>query len=593
MASDTSNGNASLSVRIRDFITKDRPLSMLVIYVLLFAFFVAVVIVPMLLLIKASFWSAGPFETGGHFTLANYVATYLNPETYLLFINTTVIAVGTTLFATTLGVGMAWIVARTNTPFRSWIIPIMLFPQLVPGYLVATSYIYILDPHIGFLAQFLQSTIGWTPTIYSFWGIIFVSGISRSPIPFIITLPVFRNFDPSLEEASRMSGASTLKTLRNVTLPMVAPAVTGAALLIFTKSLETFSVPAFLGVPADPPIVVFAVRLWQAFSRDIPPSYGLGTALSTTLLAIGLIGLFVQRYATRETEKYVTVTGQGFTAQRYDLGKWRWAMLFISIAVLFFGILLPFGVLSIASVTSTWFGKFFFLTDMVSFTLSNYVKVTQTSDFLLAITNSFMIASIGAFLAMLFASLSSYYIVKVTEEKSEFVDRTSGIMDSVTYIPAAVPGIVTSVGFLWFAVSIPQIGIYGSVWLIMLAYMVREFPEGTRTTHAAISQIDNELEDQARIAGAGWLQTIKDVVLPLIDRSFVAGYLLIFADLMKNLAVPLLLYDQDSIVLPVIIFSLKLAGQFGMVAALGMILFVIVMSVFGIAKYFFGVSFVD
>lgn len=567
--------------------------SMTISYILLFAFFAVVVILPMLLLIKGSFWSTGPFSSGGHFTLDHYAETYFNPQTYLLFINTTVVAVGTTIFACTLGVTMAWVVARTNTPFRSWLIPMVLFPQLVPGYLVATSYIYILDPEIGFLAGILQNTIGFAPSIYSFWGIIFVSGISRSPIPFVITLPVFRNFDPSLEEASRISGAGTFQTLRKVTLPMVAPAITGASLLIFTKSLETFSVPAFLGLPADPPIVVFAVRLWQAFSRDMPPNYGLGTALSTTLLVIGIVGLLVQRYSTSQTEKYVTVTGQGFTAQRYDLGRGRWVMLSVAILVLFFGIILPFGMLLIASFTSTWFGELFFMSDMVSFTLDNYITLTQTEDIVLAVMNSLFIATIGAFLAMLLASLASYYVIKITEDDSPFIDSTSGLMDQITYIPAAVPGLVTSVGFLWFAVSIPEIGLYGSIWLIMLAYMVREFPEGTRTTHAAVSQIDEVLEDQARISGAGWLRTIKDIILPLINRSFVAGYLLIFADLMKNLAVPLLLYDQDSIVIPVLIFTLKISGEFGKLAALGMVLFALVMIVFGIAKFVFGVSFAE
>jgi iron(III) transport system permease protein len=567
--------------------------SMVAFYLFLFAFFVVTVIGPMLLLFKGSFWTAGPFESGGHFTLEHYAETYFNPQTYFLFINTTVVAVGTTIFACTLGVGMAWVVARTNTPFRSWLIPMVLFPQLVPGYLVATSYIYILDPQIGFLSQILQSTIGWAPTIYSFWGIIFVSGISRAPIPFVITLPVFRNFDPALEEASRMNGAGTFQTLRKITLPMVTPAVSGAALLIFTKSLETFSVPAFLGIPADPPILVFAVRLWQAFSQEMPPAYGLGTALSTTLLAIGATGLVVQRYATSQKEKYVTVTGQGFTAERYDLGRWKWGTFSVALAVLFFGILLPFGMLLIASVTSTWFGKLFFMSDLVSFTLDNYLTLSESPDILLAITNSLIIASIGAFLAMLFASFTSYFVIKIQEDESPLIARSSGLMDQVTYLPAAIPGIVTSVGFLWFAVSIPQVGIYGSIWLIMLAYMVREFPEGTRTTHAAVSQIDAVLEDQARIAGAGWLRTIKDIILPLINRSFVAGYLLIFADLMKNLAVPLLLYDQDSIVIPVLIFTFKLSGEFGKLAALGMVLFVLVMAVFAIAKYALGVSFAE
>ncbi|MDX1745240.1 MAG: ABC transporter permease subunit, partial [Halobacteriales archaeon] len=198
---------------------------------------------PLAFLIGGSFWSTSPLsgETGGQFTLANYIETYLNPATYELWFNTLVIAIGMMVVATFLGVAMAWLIARTNTPFRRFLEGTVMLPYMVPSYLLAVSYIFLLSPRIGMVNRAMDATLGIGPvTIYSFWGIIFVKGISYAPLAFLITSAAFRNFDPSLEDAARMNGAGVLTTLRTVTLPMLAPSVTAAMLLIFTKGLETF-----------------------------------------------------------------------------------------------------------------------------------------------------------------------------------------------------------------------------------------------------------------------------------------------------------------------------------------------------------------
>ena len=575
---------------------------MVLVYLLMFAFFLVIIGGPLLFMFFGSFWSARPYEfAAGSFTLQNYVETYVNGGAMTLWVNTLIIATGTTLWANFLGIGMAWIIARTNTPFRGLLESIVILPYVVPSYLLAVAYIFLLSPQIGSLNSFVIAPLSqYLPflngpiSIYSFWGIVFVKGISYAPLCFLMTNAAFRNFDPSLEDAARMSGAGVFTTLRSITLPMLAPSVTASMLLIFTKGLETFSVPAFLGLPASPPIFVFSTRIWQALSMQTPPNYGLATALATTLIVIAGIGLTIQRQATGLQEKFTTISGQGFNPRRFDLGPWRWGAFGMALVLLFVSIVLPFLILFIASVSSIWYGEFFFLPgNDVQFTLSNYTGLLDMPDFFKAITNSLLLAGVGAFVGMLFASLSSYFILKVDEEDSKVIASTSSIMDQLVYVPAAVPGVVLATGFLWFVLTIPSFGLYGSLWLLGLAYVARELPFGSRTTHGAISQVGDELEEQARVAGAGWLTTIKDIILPVISKNFASGYLLLFMSMMRNLSTSILLYDSDSIVLAVLIFNLKLVGDYEALAALGVVMIAIVLTVMGIVRFGFGASITD
>lgn len=573
-----------------DRLRRDLLRPMTIVYIGLLVFFLVIVGGPLAFMMGASFWSTDPFTPGGFFTISNYLDTYLNPNTYTLWVNTLVIALGTTLWANFLGVGMAWVIARTNTPFRRFLEGVIILPYVVPSYLLAVAYIFLLSPRIGAINKVIAPVLGSPLDIYSFWGIIFVKGISYAPLCFLITVAAFKNFDPSLEDAARMSGAGIFETLRTVTLPMLAPAVTASLLLIFTKGLETFSVPAFLGLPASPPIFVFSTRIWQALSVQNPANYGLATALSTTLILVAGTGLLIQRRATGMQEKFTTITGQGFNPRRFDLGPLRWVVFGGAIALLIASIVLPFLILFIASLSSIWYGVFWFQNPSVTLTLDNYRTLLGMTDFFTALRNSFLLATIGAFFGMLFASLSSYFVLKVDDDESRIISSTSEFMDQLTYVPAAVPGIVLAVGFLWFVLTVPTFGLYGSLWLLGLAYIARQLPFATRTTHGAIAQVGEELEDQARVAGAGWLRTIKDIILPVINKNFMAGYLLLFMSMIRDLSTSILLYSNESLVLAVMIFNLKLVGDYEGLAALGVVLIVIVLGVMGFVKYGLGVS---
>jgi iron(III) transport system permease protein len=562
----------------------------LVAYLALVVGLLTLVVVPLAFLVGGSLWSTDPFTPGGHFTLANYVSTYLDPRTYDLLGNTLVVAAGTTLWANLIGVGMAWVVVRTDTPFRGFLESAVVVPYVLPSYLLAVAYVFVFGPDIGLANRVLESLLGVTLSIYSFWGIVFVKGISYAPLCFLMTRAAFANFDAALEDAARVSGAGVLTTLRTVTLPLVAPTVTASLLLIFTKGLETFSVPAILGLPASPPIYVFSTRIWRALSLETPPNYGLATALATALVLLAGSGLLLQRRTTGVQERFSTVGGHGVRLRRLEIGAWRWVVLLTAAAFLLVGIVLPFGVLLVASVSSVWFGELFFRSESVAFTLENYRTMFGMADFLTAVTNSLLLATVGAFVGMLLATLSSHFVVKGGGDRSGLIDRTAAVVDYVTYVPAAVPGIVFATGVLWFVLTVPAFGLYGSVWLLGLAYVAHHLPVATRTTHGAIAQLDDELEEQARIEGAGPLRVLIDVVLPLIDRHFVAGFLLLFVSMLRELPISILLYSRESLVLPVLVFNMKLVGEYETLAALGVTMTVLVLAVLAAVRYWTDVS---
>lgn len=565
-----------------------RPITLT--YVALLVVLLTLVVVPLAFLVGGSLWSTDPFTPGGYFTLENYVSTYLDPRTYELLGNTLLVATGTTLWANVVGIGMAWVVVRTDTPFRGFLESAVVVPYVLPSYLLAVAYVFVFGPEIGLANRVLEALFGVTLSIYSFWGIVFVKGISYAPLCFLITRATFANFDSALEDAARVSGAGVLTTLRTITLPMVAPTVTASLLLIFTKGLETFSVPAILGLPASPPIYVFSTRIWRALAMQTPPNYGLATALATALVVLAGGGLLLQRRTTGVQERFSTVGGQGVRLRRFEIGHWRWVVLAAAVAFLFVGIVLPFAVLFVASVSSVWFGELFFRSDSVTFTLENYRALAGMTDFLTAVTNSLLLATVGAFVGMLLATLSSHFIVKSGGDRSGLVARSSAIVDYVTYVPAAVPGIVFATGVLWFVLTVPAFGLYGSLWLLGLAYVAYHLPIATRTTHGAIAQIDDELEEQARIEGASPLRVLRDIVLPLIDRNFVAGFLLLFVSMLRDLSISILLYSRDSLVLPVLIFNMKLVGEYETLAALGVVMTLLVLAVLAVVRYWTSVS---
>jgi iron(III) transport system permease protein len=282
-------------------------------------------VVPLAFLLWQSFFTPQTAAKAARFTLDNYAQAYGSSDTARLFWNSLQFAFGASLFSFFLGTALAWMNERTNTPFKALFFALSIIPLVIPGILFTVAWILLGSPKIGILNLALQEWFGLEKplfNVYSLWGMIWVDGLHYSPMAFLLMTAAFRAMDPSLEESATMSGANIFQVARRVTLKLVWPAILATLLMLFVRAVESFEVPALLGLPVG--IHVFTSAIYQAVHR-YPSQIGLASAYGMTLLAITSIGVyFVSRLSSRGS-KYATMTGKGFRPRRIDLGLWRWA----------------------------------------------------------------------------------------------------------------------------------------------------------------------------------------------------------------------------------------------------------------------------
>jgi iron(III) transport system permease protein len=381
--------------------------------------------------------------------------------------------------------------------------------------------------------------------------------------------------DPALEEASLSSGAGIFRTTLKVTLPLVLPAILGSGLLVFVLAAEQFGVPAVLGTPARIRVLTTTIVETQA---SYPPRMGLGAALGVTLLIIALLGLWLQRRLLAG-KAYTTVGGKGSHPRRFKLGTFRWVLFAICAAYLVLSVVLPYGAIFVSSIRTIWTSDF----QADQWTLENYrwvlfdYPITQRGLF-----NSLFLAIIGASATMLLCALISFLSLR---------SRLPGhkVLDYLSIIPLGFPGVVLAFGLLQ-AWIYPPLVLYGTVWILFVAYMTRYIPIGVRSTSATLVQIHPELEEASLSSGANWFQTFCKVTLPLLKPGIFAGWILLFIAFSRELSASILLYSPGREVLSVAIYDLMLAGQYRALSALAMMQMVLTLGVLVLAKWAFGLN---
>jgi iron(III) transport system permease protein len=302
-------------------------------------------IVPLSFLVWQSFLTPHTAARPAEFTLENFRTAYLSAETFGLFVNSVVFATGTAVFALVVGTVLAWMNERTNTPFKTLFFALSIIPLVIPGILFTVSWMLLASPKIGLLnvaLQWLFSTDYVFFNIYSMAGMIWVDGLHYSPIAFLLMTAAFRSMDPSLEESAQMSGASILQIARRITFRLAWPAVLGSLLILFVRAIESFEVPALLGLPVG--IHVYTSAIFQAI-HQYPSQIGLASSYAITLLLLCVFGIYLQSRLSYQSSRFSTVTGKGFRPRTIDLGRWRWAAASIFIVYFLVIVLLPFLVL--------------------------------------------------------------------------------------------------------------------------------------------------------------------------------------------------------------------------------------------------------
>ncbi len=522
----------------------------------------AAVFLPLIALIVSSFRVLDVLGFSSEWGLGNYREMARVPVIRAAFLNTFAISTGATLFATLVGVSLAWINARTNCPWRGKLELLNLIPYFLSPFVGAIAWHNLASPKVGLLndlARWLFGTTGYLFNVDNIWGVIWVTAIFHAPLVYLFVVGSLRRMDPSLEDSARTTGAGLLRTTLTVTLPLVAPAILSGAIITFVTSAGEFGVPFKLGAPYGWP--TFTTQIFTYAVGD-DANYQMGAAMSMTLGIITAFLIWVQRRIIAP-RAYTTVTGKGFRPNIIDLGPWKWAALAYNLGFIIIAVVLPLAALVLVSLHKVWQGHLI----PSQMTLWNYEKILffWRPESIQAVTNgignSFILAFSGATIAMILAIAMSYMI-----------HRTKGYgstaLDFLCVIPIGFPGIVLAMGVLITYIKTP---IYGTLWILLLGYITRFFPYGQRNISSILMAVSEELDQSSRMAGASWLTTLRRITIPLLKPGIFAGWVLLFIIFLRELSISIILYTAGTETLSVGIYYLQEFENESLTCTLGVI----------------------
>lgn len=517
---------------------------------------------PVIMLLLGSF--SRDFVSFGEFTTIKYVAAYTDPDFAEILWNTFVFTLGSAVFATSLALFLAYVNTRTDLPFKFIFRIISIIPMMIPHILFAVSWVLLLNPNNGILNTLFYEIFGLDRSffnIYSLTGMILVEGLLDLPIAYLVIAPAMSSFDVSLEESSKVCGASTWRTLMKITLPVLRPAILAAMILVIVRSLASFAVPSVIGMPGR--IYVFSTHIYRSISSGFAADFGLAAAIGMSALVASITLIYLYRYLTRESSKFVTVTSRGFKPTLIKLNNARYPMFVIVGIISFVLIVLPVMVLFYTSMLPYSMVPSTRAFSMMSW--ANWIDVLKDPVSLLSLKNSLYLGIVGATLGTLLSILVSYVVVKVRT-------TAAGILDSLTFLSFSFPGIVIGVGFMWFFVRTP---LYGTLTALLIGYIATYLPYGVRPISSAFVQIHDHLEESSRVCGATPFYTLRKIIIPLLIPGIISGWILMASMFLRELTLSVVLSRPGTEVLAVQILRFAEDGLWGRLSALGIIMILI------------------
>ena len=509
----------------------------------------------------------------GGISLRVYEAIFSTPGLPRLVWDTLVFALGSTAVGTCLGGVMAWIVERTTVPGRQGAYVAVFFGVAVPAMIRVIGWILLLGPQNGALNQLSQQLLGPhgpVANVESMPGMVFIEGSFWAPVAFLLMVGPFRGMDASLEEAAEMAGASPWRTYRSVTLRVLFPSILSILILTFIRTVQAFEVPLFLGVPAG--IHVLTASIYTDIQQSYIPDYAQASAYGMLLLAFLSVVLWFYASVTRHASRFHTITGKAFRSRRINLGPWRWvAAAFIWLMVVIEG--LPGAYMVLASfLKSLGMGR---VLTWQNLTDANYRQLSTFPGIAFSMYNSLVIALVSASVAVVLAVMASWLIARAQV-------RGRRVIDFLTGLPLVFPGVVLSLAMLIMYLRVP-LHIYGTIWVFVLAYIATFTPYAIRYTHPALLQIHRELEEVAFVSGAGWLQTFRRILAPLLKPAMLGAWMFIFLISLRELAVASLLYTAHSQVIATQLLDMWTNGNLNVLSAFGTLVSILGAAVAGVA----------
>ncbi len=531
---------------------------------LLLAILTFLVIYPVLTLLLGALTDTNPVVEGfslSHLSITNFLTVLANPNVAEALFNTLVACGGGTIVAVVIGLAFSWIVVRTNTPFKGFIAAASILPLFAPPLVAGVAWTILGSPKTGLInTMFKWMSLDWRVDFYSLWGLVFVFGIYYAPYVYMFTSSALRNMDPSLEEAAEISGASAFSTLFTVTFPLIMPAIVSGMLLSFIVMLGIYGIPAVLGAPTNISVLttyIFKLTNWS------PPLYNTAAAVAIILMVVtGLLVYLQQKVLSGRS--YTTVAGKAYRPRNLDLGPWRWFTFGIGVVYLLVVVVLPTLALIVAA-----FRKFMFirdaasLFDMKQYSLMHFYSIFDNPLTLRSIYNA---VEVGIITAVVGGTLA--FAIGYTIHRTHVAGRRS--IDLLTMLPVAIPGLVIGVAYLWAWIGIPG-GLYGTVWILALAFIARFMPDTVKALSTSFLQIHRELEEAAWVCGKGMLGTIRTVVLPLARPGVLAAMTLLFVLAIRELGSSLFLYTSNTMVMSVLLLDYYEGGNLGKTAAFSLV----------------------
>lgn len=523
---------------------------------------VIVVAVPMLLIFFNAFW------VDGHFNVVDVVKVLKQPETYKALLNSLILSAGVTVTGTIVGTFFAWLVTRTDLPFKKTMKLLFLVPFMLPAFIGALAWKMLLSPRAGYINRFFIDVLGFDGPvfdIYTYAGIILVETMYLFPFVFIQVSGALERMDPTLEESARISGANLFTITRRITIPLVLPSILSGSLLIMLYSMAHFGTVAVLGIETG--IYNIPTLIYEKIHQSAGSfaSIRSATVLATVLVLTAALILWLQNRVLSKG-RYQVIAGKSFRPTELKLRGLRIPLFIFCLLYIAFTIVLPTATIFMVGALKTY-GLPFTLANM---TLSNYHHILFEWDLTRdAIWNSVSLGLSAALITMFAGVIISYVIVKMKV-------RGKGLLEFLGMLPFSVPGSVIALGVILAWSGKFGINLYNTVWIILLAYIARYMAFSLKANSAALEQVHDSLVEAARASGATMAQALKDIVIPLVRPGMVAAFFLIFLPALRELTVSVLLYGPTTRTIGVAIYTLNEDGETVYSAALAAIALIII-----------------
>ena len=531
------------------------------------------VIGPIIPVLWASLWSTPLYEAGGSLTLHNFRELVADPDWWSAVRNSIWFAVLTTVGSVVLGCTLAVLFVRTNLPGRRFLRGFILLPVMIPGLALILGWASMYSPS-GYVTRLIDTRtpfpVWWN--LYSVPGMAMLAVGVAAPVVYLYVNASLTSQDTALEMAALSAGASPVRALRTVTLPLLRPAILNSSVIVFALSLEVLGLPLILGSSSN--VDMISTYLYDHWINEVPSQQGLVSAGAMLLLATVTIMLFVRNRMTGDVARFVT-TGKSTAGRQIDLGWLRWPLTAAVVVYVVAALLLPVVGLVLTAFTQ-------FLTPFVSpwevLTTDHMQAVFDNPVFVRSVRNSLLIATIGGALATLaIAALS------VVAHRSSF--RFRGSLQYSMLYPRAMPGLVTGMAFFWaFVVLDPSNTVRASLWGIGIAFAVRSLALGYSAFYPALHALGEDIDRAARTSGADWWMTMRSIVLRLLRPAMAVSFILMFVAMLNDYDPAVFMVTPGTEVMGLTMLKLWAAGTVGPVAALAFIQVTITVVVLGLGR---------